>query len=160
MTITLFRLKNLAAQCEALSDANVLGFMTDIGLDAMRDRAIKRIQKEPGFKELQQEKQEIFTRISKETEGYEQMTPQQKNQVISTHPDFLAFREKEDIEFWNKEIKDIEFDKVTLKAEIAQTHRFRDNPYAEVISIDNMGLSIPLYPSLKELIRTGFITVE
>lgn len=160
MEITLSELRLLAAQCAALSDANVLGFMTDIALDAMRERAVKRIQKEPAFKELQAEKQAIFKRIETETEGYAELTNQQKNHVIINHPDFVTFQEKERTEFWDKTVKDIEFDKIRMQHEFAETHRFRDTPYADVVSIDNVGLSIPLYPSLKELIRKGFITVE
>lgn len=160
MEITLSELRIIAAQCAALSDANVLGFMTDIALDAMRERAVKRIQREPAFKELQDEKKAIFNRIETETEGYQDLTPQQKSNVLSTHPDFVAFQEKEKTEFWDKVVKDIDFEKVVLKQEHAETTRFRDTPYMEVISIDNMGLSIPLYPSLKELIRKGLIIVE
>lgn len=160
MEITLSDLRTLSAQCAALSDANVLGFMTDIALDAMRARANKRIEKEPQYKELQKEKKGILERIQN-TEGYKELTDTQKAKVITEDQELIAYFEKEKTEFWDKEVTDIEFDTVIIEWEKGNAHpeRFRDKPIATVPTIDGMNITLNLYGSLRSLIEKGLIKV-
>lgn len=158
MQITLSELRTLSAQCAALSDSNVLGFMTDIALDAMRERAIKRIEKEPNYKDLQKEKKGIIERIQK-SEGYKDLTDEQKGKLINEDAELLAYFEKEKTEFWDKEVNDIEFDTISLNPEHAKPEKYRDSPYAVVATLDGMQMTVNLYGSLRSLVQKGFIKV-
>lgn len=159
MEFTLLELRKLSAQCTALSGVMVLGFMTDIALDAMQALAVKRIERDPDFKVFQTEKKTILDAIEKE-DGYKALTDDQKRNRINTSTELLALLEKEKKEFWDKTVDDIEFTPVKLDQSKVNYEKLQSLESIDVITLDSMQLSIPLYPSLKELIRKGLIIVE
>lgn len=147
MEITLDRLRTLVAECQAITQTQGLGFVTDLKLQELGLLAEKRINYEKGFDELEANKAELVNKIS---------------QSLSDENINTAFRDsaegkeilKRQRDLWDKKVSD--FEPAPIRLVVDDNISSRVGSGRVEIIYKGFVHSVSPYMSLHELIKLGF----